>query len=54
MFLRAGHFSTENFSCAEVSVLYLCEMSEFAQGLSELNVYAMKPIFLPICLAGQG
>jgi hypothetical protein len=54
MFLNAAHFSTEFFSCAEVSILYYCDMSEFAQGLSELNVYAMKPIFLPICLAGQG
>jgi hypothetical protein len=53
MFLSAAHFSTENFSCAEISILYYCEMSEFAQGLSELNVYVMKSIFLPIYLAGQ-
>jgi hypothetical protein len=52
MFLNAAHFSTEFFSCAEVSALYLCEMSGFAQGLSELKVDAMKPIFLPIYLAG--
>jgi len=39
MFLNAVHFSIENFPCAGVSVLYCCEMSEFAQGLSELNVY---------------
>jgi hypothetical protein len=54
MLLKAVHFSTERFSCAEVSALYFCEMSEFAQGLSELKVDSMKPIFLPIYLAGQG
>jgi hypothetical protein len=53
MFLHAVHFSTEIFSCAEVSIVYYCEMSEFAQGLSELNVYVMNSGFLLICLAGQ-
>ncbi len=54
MFLTAVHFSTEIFSCAEVSVLYYCEMSEFAQGLSEFNVYAMKLIFYRFVLQGKG
>jgi len=53
MFLNAVHFNTENFSCAEVSILYYCEMSEFAQGLSELNVYAMKSIFFRFVLQGK-
>jgi len=29
-------------------------MSEFAQGLSELNVYAMKSIFFRFVLQGKG
>jgi len=40
MFLYDFYFSIEFFPCAEVSVLYCREMSEFAQGLSALDVYA--------------